>query len=239
MIQKTAGIIKILIIENKKQLDLLTFNNLLHILPQNIQQDILKYKKWQDRQARLLGKWLLIKGLKLLGENPNRIETLQKDFYKRPFLSNSQTKLNGKLDFNISHSKGIVICALGMFGKIGIDVELIHAIIPSHYKTMFTQQELENIQNSTTILPTFFRYWTRKEAIMKADGRGFYLPPASFETIEDKAIVEGKIWYLKEININTFIERQEEDSKYQYSCHLATSQPVIAETHFIKGIGYL
>ncbi len=212
--------VTVLIIENQYPINVLAFNKLLLKMPQRIQQDVLKYHRWQDRQATLLGKWLLIKGLEILNKNPNAIHSLQKDNYKRPFLAD----LKMELDFNISHSQGIVVCALSE-NKIGIDVEIIETIIPSEYKSVFTIQEFRNIEEDQDVMATFFKYWTRKEAIMKADGRGFYLPPASFEAIKDAVKVNEKSWFIQPVSIS-------ELTNDSYSCHIATNPKAIIQTYF-------
>ena len=214
----------VLAIENYERLK--NFNDLLFTMPLAIQREVLKYQRWQDRQATLLGKWLLIKGLEIYNEQPTAIRFLQKDAYKRPFLRELKTKT----DFNISHSDGMVVCAISQQCKVGIDIEAIQPIILNEYESVFTALELKTIRESNQRRTTFFKYWTRKEAIMKADGRGFYLPPASFEAIKEKVIIKGKTWYIQAINMRTSLKSNDS----QYSCHIATDKEAVVEFYLRK-----
>lgn len=225
----------VLIIQNDKPFSKIIFKQLLEKLPKRLREDILMYHQWQDRQATLLGKLLLIKGLAITGKDINLIRYIQKDTFQRPFLNG----LNSKLDFNISHSEGVVVCALSQIAKIGIDVELIQPVSFNEYESVFTKQEFQNIQNQQVIEKqriNFFKYWTRKEAVMKADGRGFYLTPASFETIENEVIIENKKWYLKEVDIDTVfqIKNISKTLTHSYRCHIATSLPTSIQTCLLE-----
>jgi 4'-phosphopantetheinyl transferase len=224
----------VFIIENNKLFDASIFNRLLNKLPERLREDISKYHKWQDRQAVLLGKLLLIKGLKTIGRNVNMIQSIQKDTFQRPFLKG----LKPELDFNISHSEGVVVCAVNQTFKVGIDIELIQPIILNEYEIVFTKQEFQNIQNQQGIenqLINFFKYWTRKEAVMKADGRGFYLTPSSFETVENEVVIENQKWYLKEVAINTIFQTKNTSKSFRhlYRCHIATSLPTNIQTYLL------
>jgi len=219
----------LLIIENQQRMNDWLFNDLLLKMPKNIQQDILKYQRWQDKQATLLGKCLLIKGLEILKKEVSAIHTLQKDNYKRLFFKELKTEL----DFNISHSEGIVVCALCPI-KVGVDVERIEKINPDEYRSVFTPQEFKNIIVNQDKMVAFFKNWTRKEAIMKADGRGFYLPPSTFETIEEKVIIGKQTWLLQEIEFKT-----EKLSDSKYSCHIATNEQVKVQTCYFNTLDFI
>jgi len=90
------------------------------------------------------------------------------------------------VSFNIAHSKGTVLIALGRQGPVGVDVEYLDRLtdIMEVARANFTENEsntLAAISDPETRLRTFYRYWTRKEAVVKADGRGLLLPLASFD----------------------------------------------------------
>ena len=57
---------------------------------------------------------------------------------------------------------------------------------------------------------SFFKFWTIKESTLKADGRGLFLPLEKVETHGNKALVDGRSWFLTRLEISP-------DS----SCHLA------------------
>lgn len=81
------------------------------------------------------------------------------------------------LHFNVTHSDGLVLIAFTTVGEVGIDVEIpgreVEALeIASAY---FTENEIATIAAAETQGEqafTFLRFWTRKEAVLKAAGLG-------------------------------------------------------------------
>jgi 4'-phosphopantetheinyl transferase len=95
--------------------------------------------------------------------------------------------LNGhRVNFNVAHSKDTILIALSREGPVGVDVEYFDrpTDIMDVAKHNFTETEtssLEAIADPQTRHRTFYRYWTRKEAVLKADGRGLIASLASFD----------------------------------------------------------
>jgi 4'-phosphopantetheinyl transferase len=95
--------------------------------------------------------------------------------------------LNGhRVNFNVAHSKDTILIALSREGPVGVDVEYFDrpTDIMDVAKHNFTETEtrsLEAITDPETRHTTFYRYWTRKEAVLKADGRGLIASLASFD----------------------------------------------------------
>jgi 4'-phosphopantetheinyl transferase len=89
------------------------------------------------------------------------------------------------ISFNLAHSKNTLLIALRRKGAIGVDVEYFDRStdIMEVARANFTKREINTLAAAEpeTRLRTFYRYWTRKEAIGKADGRGLLLPLASFD----------------------------------------------------------
>jgi 4'-phosphopantetheinyl transferase len=87
------------------------------------------------------------------------------------------------LFFNLSHTDRLVACVLSPVPLTGIDVELI---TKPHFDVMpqvFIANEIAFVESQPTMrerLTAFYLLWTRKEAVMKATGKGFSLPPKSF-----------------------------------------------------------
>jgi 4'-phosphopantetheinyl transferase len=86
--------------------------------------------------------------------------------------------------FNLSHSHGVVLFAIALDRRVGIDLELVRTEaagkdIAARY---FSAQETNELRG----LPTeqqaegFFLCWTRKEAYIKAKGGGLQIPLNSF-----------------------------------------------------------
>jgi 4'-phosphopantetheinyl transferase len=88
--------------------------------------------------------------------------------------------------FNVAHSEGTILIAITCDGSLGVDVEYFDR--PTDFmdvaKHNFTETEinsLEAIAAPDVRSKTFYRYWTRKEAVLKADGRGLIASLASFD----------------------------------------------------------
>ena len=87
------------------------------------------------------------------------------------------------LRFNLSHTNGLVACAVTVGRELGIDVE--HIGRPLNFdvpERFFSQQEVEDLRSLPKIdqRTVFFDYWTLKEAYIKARGLGLALPLRHF-----------------------------------------------------------
>jgi 4'-phosphopantetheinyl transferase len=89
------------------------------------------------------------------------------------------------LQFNLSHSEGVVICAIVQERAVGIDVEALRAedSYDKIAENFFSKNERQALQ---TIAPefqaaAFFNIWTRKEAYLKARGDGLIFPLDEFD----------------------------------------------------------
>lgn len=84
------------------------------------------------------------------------------------------------LQFNLSHTDGLAACAVGIGCRIGVDVENVSRPIDldglsSHALAAPEVASLDNATHDVRRL-LFFRYWTLKEAYLKATGRGLSIP---------------------------------------------------------------
>jgi 4'-phosphopantetheinyl transferase len=88
--------------------------------------------------------------------------------------------------FNLAHSRSTILIALCRDSPVGVDLEYLDRAtdILEVARTSFAPSESRQIAQ----LPTpddqrraFFHCWTRKEAVVKADGRGLSLPLTAFE----------------------------------------------------------
>ena len=89
------------------------------------------------------------------------------------------------LYFNLAHSDELALYAVTGLGAIGIDVEQILPDYPSAQiaKRYFSAGEIEALGKLAPqeYAEAFFRCWTRKEAFIKATGRGLTLPLDQFD----------------------------------------------------------
>ncbi len=91
----------------------------------------------------------------------------------------------GTLRFNLAHSHGLAVCAVTRGREVGIDVERIRSQVSSDgiAERHFSARELATLRS----LPAeqreeaFFHCWTRKEAYLKATGRGLSVGLDTFD----------------------------------------------------------
>jgi len=193
------------------------FDYYLEQLPANMQQRILKYRRWQDAHAGLMGKILLIEGLKQFGYDKHILQRMEYSYWKRPYLPVG-------IDFNISHSGNCAICVIGKDMDLGIDVEEIKPIDIADFHRQFTDDEMNDIHTAPDRIARFYSWWTKKEAIIKADSKGMSIPLRSIRFARPTlACVHNKRWHLTSLDIHE-----------NYSIHLATSRCVEANPPNIK-----
>ena len=94
---------------------------------------------------------------------------------------------NGRIttSFNISHSGKHGLIALAPYGQLGVDVEerVAREDIDDLSKMVFGPNEQSALASAggSRKIDLFFKFWTIKEALIKAVGMGFSLDPSSFE----------------------------------------------------------
>ena len=141
----------------------------LNYFPSFIQKRLNKFKRAQDRHASILGKLILIELGRTFGIHSNVLEDIQYTAYNKPYLTN-------RLNFNISHSGKYVMCAASDTVKLGLDIEEIKPIEIQDFRSQFSDQEWNDIVNDRDVINKFYEYWTKKEAIVKAEGKGLSIP---------------------------------------------------------------
>lgn len=109
-----------------------------------------------------------------------------------------------ELHFNLSHSGDWVLGVLSD-RPVGCDVQQVKPMkhhIPDRF---FHPDEAAVIAAAPEERrqALFFRYWARKEACVKAVGKGLHLPLKSFRVslTEQTAQVDGVLWHLTELEI--------------------------------------
>ncbi|BAY94809.1 MULTISPECIES: 4'-phosphopantetheinyl transferase HetI [unclassified Tolypothrix] len=116
-----------------------------------------------------------------LGISPQEV---QFDYEPRgkPLLA-SKFSYSG-LTFNLSHSQNLALCAVSQNRQIGIDLEYIRPMsdLESLAQRFFLPGEYDLVRSLSPEQQSsvFFRYWTCKEAYLKATGEGI----AQLEQIE-------------------------------------------------------
>lgn len=183
---------------------------LLKRLPQDLLIKNENYKRWKDRDLNLLGKLLLIEGLKLYGIESKCLKDLQYNTYGKPYL-------NLDIDFNISHSGDYAICGLAKGLKLGVDIEKIERFDMNSITGVFTKNESFFINSSEKKEKTFYDYWTIKESVVKAMGRGLSIPLEDIEVNKNLQVsYNNDTWYIQKVHID-----------HLYSCHIASNDNLI------------
>lgn len=124
-------------------------------------------RRGQSRIEALLGGCLLVA---MLPEAD--LSRMARTETGRPFLSDRPD-----VDFNISHTNGMIVCALerGENPRVGIDVERMTGRTASGMKRIaerwFTKAERTRLRDDPSER-AFLEIWTAKEAAAKWDGRG-------------------------------------------------------------------
>ncbi len=165
-------------------------------------KDILSFNKndsnnYKNNVHTLAGRYLLNQTLKEFGFINNQNDVVIKyNNYGRPYLENLS------IDFNISHSKDIVACSIVSNGFTGIDVEQMSKLDINDYVSILSAKELELIKNCSDELVVFYKLWTRKEAIMKGEGFGFYMNPPYFDKLCKAYKTDSNLWRIYSLIIN-------------------------------------
>ena len=115
--------------------------------------------------------------------DPNRLRFYNNDFGK-PFLD--QPTEPETLRFNMSHSNGLALYAVSHDREVGIDLEYLRPIDNAEQiaKRFFSSREIEQLRALPEHMQNegFFHCWVRKEAYIKAIGKGLFQPLDQFDT---------------------------------------------------------
>lgn len=140
-----------------------------------------------------------------LNITPASLQFKYNDF-RKPSLA---APFAGALQFNLSHSEDLAVYALTLLDEIGIDIEKIS----SQNKIEIAERFFSDAEKAAlAALPPeeqaagFYRVWARKEAIIKANGKGLAQPLSSFSvSIEDQqetVRADNQSWYLMPLPIH-------------------------------------
>ena len=128
--------------------------------------------------------------------------------YKKPFIDMPGYEA---IKFNLSFSEDLMVVAVTKHNEVGVDIEKIHEMqdMAGVAKDNFSAQELTDFNAAGDKTLIFFNIWTKKEAFIKATGRGMYYPLKEF-SINIKAgfhnpsilnnSMESKGWTITEVN---------------------------------------
>ena len=129
--------------------------------------------------------------------------------YGKPYLEECE----GNIRFNLSHSEDILIIAVSTCRDVGVDIEAIKIDKPLNTmaRLAFSRREQEELfaLPSSDLQAAFYLCWVRKEACLKACGRGFSLPGSSFdvpvclEELPMQTLIncDRSLWHVQNIDV--------------------------------------
>ncbi|MEO5346944.1 MAG: 4'-phosphopantetheinyl transferase superfamily protein [Magnetococcus sp. YQC-9] len=174
-------------------------------LPAGMHAPIHRYKRWQDRQAALLGRLLVRAGLELERHPASTLENWRVGPFGKPAVAQD-------IFFNLSHTDGLVVCAVTRSGEIGIDCEKVRPIDLNDFVRLFSSESWQAIETAPDRLRAFFDAWTQREAVLKADGCGLSLPMERLRMAGNQAFLAdaAESWSMLPVEV-----------PIGYVCHLA------------------
>ncbi len=109
-----------------------------------------------------------------------------------------------RIEFNLSHSKDILVCVFTMDTPVGIDIEYINPIshldkIAYRFLSAYEYDQLQLLQGSNK-LQAFFRSWVRNEALIKAKGDTLQTHLSSRYKLSIETELNTSIFQQTEIN---------------------------------------
>ena len=147
------------------------------------------------------------------GLDPHSL-TIASGVHGKPELSSSN---GSSVSFNVAHSKDTILIVLARNGLVGVDVEHFDRStdimeVAQYNFTANESSSLAAIADPQARLKTFYRYWTRKEAVLKADGRGLIASLASFDIpfasvsrhpvrVSDSTEDQGKLFFVSDLSL--------------------------------------
>ena len=187
-----SGSVELYFTQINNQLDAARFAALCELLPEKMREKVGAFRKWEDAHASLLGKLLLRKAISPFGLSLADIRYTE---FEKPYF-------DGPFDFSIGHSGDFVVCALSASSRVGVDIERIKDFNPDDFAYIFSTPELQSISGAPSKLVEFFRLWTRKEAVLKADGLGLNYSLERINTIPDVVHLNGIDWNLTSFDLD-------------------------------------
>jgi 4'-phosphopantetheinyl transferase len=165
------------------------------------------YKFLKDQNSFIVSRGLLrILLASYLQMNPDELNFL-KHRKGKPYQVH-----DSDLFFNISNSGDCCIFAFSKNGEVGIDIEKIRPLkdLDELIVSNFTPQEQDYInRKSSERQSRFFKFWTLKEAFLKAIGEGMRLVPDKLEFFSDNGdyklhsfagVVESDDWIFSDLS---------------------------------------
>lgn len=160
-----------------------SIQSLLRTLCVEEQQRAERFHFPKDRDRFIVARGLLRGILSFyLGKQPSSLQFVYNQ-YGKPALTEAYNRK--PLCFNLSHSRGLALYAVTQNRNLGVDLEYIRTDFPCKEiaERFFSPQENAVLRTLPLDMKhkAFFTCWTRKEAYIKATGKGLSLPLNQFD----------------------------------------------------------
>jgi 4'-phosphopantetheinyl transferase len=116
---------------------------------------------------------------------------------------------HSRLHFNVAHSHNMAAYAFTLDHAVGIDIEKTGLDYKEDVaKRFFSQREYKELMklSEKEQIVGFYRLWSRKEAVIKAVGKGLSIPLSSFSVSIDSNVetirLENENWNLLSLSIH-------------------------------------
>jgi 4'-phosphopantetheinyl transferase len=144
-----------------------------------------------------------------VGVAPEKVRIVTGE-HGKPYLAECTENIR----FNLSHAEDMLILAVSAGREVGVDIEAIKADKPLNDLARLTfslreQKELFILPSTHLQTTAFYHCWVRKEACLKACGRGFSLQGSSFDVpmrIEKSPMqtlinCNQSFWHVQDIDV--------------------------------------
>ena len=160
----------------------------LRQLPDGKAEAIRRIQVESKRHQSLIGLQLLDFGLRRkLKRDDFSLKQVQFPKHGKPFWQ-------AGIDFNISHSANLIVCAIAANQRVGIDVEKDRDIKPGVFERYTSERERH-------ANPCPLEIWTQKEAVVKAADSGGITTIHKVEIVDNTSHFANTLWHLKRIEI--------------------------------------
>jgi 4'-phosphopantetheinyl transferase len=185
---KSSDLLQHLVSSEKLRAERFRFNN-----------DMFKYITGRALLRQILGSYLDM--------HPCEIE-IQYNNYGKPLLGGIHNP--DSIEFNLSHSSELIVYTLCRGMLIGVDTEFMNASM-DHINTarqFCTPSEFSYLRGAVDhkdLVNKFFRIWTRKEAVLKGNGRGISPELKKIDVLENRIVDfdnPQNDWNITDLNIN-------------------------------------
>jgi 4'-phosphopantetheinyl transferase len=155
------------------------------------QKKLQRLRQPEDQYNSLLGMQLLKTGMNHLKFRGFHLSGVQYRANRKPHVSEA-------VDFSISHSGDMVVCALTKNGRIGIDTERLRPLSIRSFSRFLSASECLPPDDGSD---AFIDLWTCKEAVLKGCGNCHLDQLKDITIAGDSARIGKRYFYLRRLEL--------------------------------------